>query len=310
MFIPQNMLIFDRKIEKSKNMASIKSSELLTNEDGSIFHLHLKPEDLANDIILVGDPGRVETIAASFDKIELKKSNREFSTITGYYHNRRFSVISTGIGPDNIDIVINELDALVNIDLTSKEIKSEKRSLNIVRIGTSGSIQADIPVDSFVISEKSIGCDGVLRFYAGNEKICDTAFENVFIEHCQWTKETARPYVVNASGVLTNRLHSEGKTIKGVTLTAVGFYGPQGRTLRLPLAMPGINDRITTFRYQNYKVTNYEMESAAITGLCNLLGHQATTICLIIANRINGSASADYHANMDKLIRYTLDKLV
>lgn len=290
-------------------MASIKSSELLTNEDGSIFHLHLQPEDLADDIILVGDPGRVETIASHFDQIELKKSNREFYTITGSFHHQRLTVISTGIGPDNIDIVINELDALANIDLKTKEIKPGNRSLNIVRIGTSGSVQADIPVDSFVISEKSIGCDGVLRFYANNESVCDQPFEEAFIRHCQWTPFAARPYVVNADAGLVNRLHDDKHTLKGVTLTAVGFYGPQGRILRLPLAMTGINDRITAFRHDGYKVTNYEMESAAITGLCNLLGHRAVTICLIIANRINGDASADYHGHMGKLIRYTLEKM-
>lgn len=290
-------------------MEAIKSSELITNPDGSIFHLHLLPEDLADDIILVGDPGRVETIASHFETIELKKNNREFYTITGKYQNHRLSVISTGIGPDNIDIVINELDALANIDLKTKEIKAVKRTLNIVRVGTSGSVQADIPVDSFVISEKSIGCDGVLRFYAGNENICDRPFEDAFIRHCQWAPEAARPYVVNADAELVSRLHDDHHTIKGVTLTAVGFYGPQGRILRLPLAMPGINDRITAFRYDNYKVTNYEMESAAVTGLCNLLGHRAATICLIIANRMNGDASADYHGYMNKLIRYTLERL-
>lgn len=288
---------------------SIKSSELITNDDGSIFHLHLLPEDLADHVILVGDPGRVETIASYFDSIELKKSNREFYTITGNYRHQRFSVISTGIGPDNIDIVINELDALANIDLKTKQIKTQKRSLNIVRIGTSGSVQADIPVDSFVISEKSIGCDGVLRFYEGNEKIGDPEFEDAFIRDCHWTKLTARPYVVSASTSLVEKLHTPGKTIKGVTLTAVGFYGPQGRVLRLPLAMPGINDCITKFRYRDFRVTNYEMESAPITGLCNLLGHHATTICLIIANRMTGDASADYHGYMHKLIRYTLEQL-
>lgn len=290
-------------------MATIKSSELITNPDGSIFHLHLLPEDLADDVILVGDPGRVEMIASHFDQIELKKSNREFYTITGTYHNHRISVISTGIGPDNIDIVVNELDALANINLKTKEIKGGMRALNIVRIGTSGSVQADLPVNSFVISEKSIGCDGVLRFYANNEQVCDQPFEDAFIGYCQWNRTTARPYVVNASAELVNRLHTEGKTVKGVTLTAVGFYGPQGRVLRLPLAMPGINDRITAFRFGEYKVTNYEMESAAITGLSNLLGHHAATICLIIANRITGDASADYHSHMEKLVKYTLEQL-
>lgn len=290
-------------------MATIKSSELITNPDGSIFHLHLHPEDLANDIILVGDPGRVEMIASHFDTIELKKSNREFCTITGRYKGHRISVVSTGIGPDNIDIVINELDALANIDLKTKEIRSEHRKLNLVRIGTSGSVQADIPVDSFVISEKSIGCDGVLRFYANNESICDEKFEDAFIEHCQWTPQAARPYVVTSAPELVARLHDSQHTFKGVTLTAVGFYGPQGRVLRLPLAMPNINDRITAFRYNEYKVTNYEMESAAITGLANLLGHHAATICLIIANRMTGDASSDYHGYMKKLVRYVLERL-
>lgn len=287
----------------------IQASELLINDDGSIFHLHLLPEDLADHIILVGDPGRVEKIAAHFDTIELKKSNREFYTITGMYHNRRMSVLSTGIGPDNIDIVINELDALANIDLRTKEIKEQKRSLNIVRIGTSGSVQADIPVDSFVISEKSLGCDGVLQFYAQKHDTCESGFEEAFMRHCQWNTKAARPYAVPASSALVDQLHTEGVTIKGVTLTAVGFYGPQGRVLRLPLAMPGINDRITSFRYGNHKITNYEMESAPIAGLCRLLGHQATTICLIIANRITGTGSANYQAHMEKLITYTLDKL-
>lgn len=290
-------------------MASIKSSELITNADGSIFHLHLLPEDLADDVILVGDPGRVEMIASHFDTIELKKSNREFYTVTGRYKGHRFTVLSTGIGPDNIDIVMNELDALANIDLHTKEIKQVGRTLTIVRIGTSGSVQSNIPVNAFVISEKSLGCDGVLRYYAGNEDICDRPFEDAFIAHCEWTPLAARPYAVNASAELVNRLHTKGHTIKGVTLTAVGFYGPQGRVLRLPLAMHGINDKITEFRFEGQQVTNYEMESAAITGLANLMGHHAATICLIIANRITGEASADYHGYMEKLVKYTLNRL-
>lgn len=290
-------------------MASIKSSEWMTNEDGTVFHLHLLPEELADDIILVGDPDRVEAIAAYFDKIEFRKKNREFCTVTGFYNDCRISVISTGIGPDNIDIVMNELDALANIDLKTQQVKPEKKSLNLIRIGTSGSVQGDIPVDSFVISEKSIGTDGVLRFYANADSVCDTAFEDAFIHHCNWDKNLARPYVVTASPKLTAQLHTEGITRKGVTLTAVGFYGPQGRILRLPIAMAGINERITTFSHDGYKVTNYEMESAVITALSGLLGHQATTICLIIANRINGDSSTAYHNNMNKLIQYTLNKL-
>ncbi len=291
-------------------MEPIKSSELITNDDGSVFHLHLHPEDLADQVILVGDPSRVEMIASYFDQIEVKKSDREFSTITGQYKGHRISVISTGIGADNIDIVMNELDALVNIDLHTKEIKQQKKSLNIVRIGTSGSVQADVPVHSFVISEMSMGIDGVLRFYKNNETVCDADFEDAFIAACHWTPRAARPYAVKASGELVNKLHTEGVTVKGVTLTANGFYGPQGRVLRLPIEMPTVNDEIARFSFGNYKIVNYEMESAAIAGLAALMGHQATTICLIIANRATGDASSNYKPYMKKLVEYTLNSLI
>ena len=281
-------------------MEPIKSSELITNEDGSVFHLHLHPGDLADQIILVGDPSRVEMITSYFDHIEIKKSDREFHTTTGLYK---------GIGPDNIDIVMNELDALVNIDLQTKEIKPEKKRLNIVRIGTSGSVQADVPVHSFVISEMSLGIDGVLRFYRDNETVCDTAFEDAFIKECHWTPLAARPYVVKASPELVSKLHTEGVTVKGVTLTANGFYGPQGRVLRLPIEMPTVNDEIARFHFNGHKIVNYEMESAAIAGLSALMGHHATTICLIIANRANGDASSNYKPYMKKLVEYTLDSL-
>lgn len=287
----------------------IQASELITNPDGSIFHLHLLPEELAKEVILVGDPGRVDMIASRFERIEVRKQSREFHTVTGVYRGHRLTVLSTGIGPDNIDIVMNELDALANIDLRTKELRPVRQSLNIVRIGTSGSVQADLPVNSFVISEKHIGCDGVLRFYGNHEQVCNPAFEEAFIAHCGWSPLAARPYVVTASPQLVGRLHEPARTVKGVTLTAVGFYGPQGRVLRLPLAMPGINDRITAFRYDTHRVTNYEMESAAITGLANLLGHHATTICLIIANRMTGDASADYGPDMERLVEYVLEKL-
>ena len=291
-------------------MEPIKSSELITNDDGSVFHLHLHPEDLADQVILVGDPSRVEMIASYFDQIEVKKSDREFSTITGQYKGHRISVISTGIGADNIDIVMNELDALVNIDLHTKEIKQQKKSLNIVRIGTSGSVQADVPVHSFVISEMSLGIDGVLRFYKNNKTVCDADFEDAFIAACHWTPRAARPYAVKASGELVNKLHTEGVTVKGVTLTANGFYGPQGRVLRLPIEMPTVNDEIARFSFGNYKIVNYEMESAAIAGLAALMGHQATTICLIIANRATGDASSNYKPYMKKLVEYTLNSLI
>lgn len=205
---------------------------------------------------------------------------------------------------------MNELDALVNINLHTKEINAEKKTLNIVRIGTSGSVQADVPVHSFVISEMSLGIDGVLRFYRDNEMVCDAAFEEAFIKECHWTPLAARPYAVKASDELVDKLHTEGVTVKGVTLTANGFYGPQGRVLRLPIEMPTVNDEIARFEFGNYKIVNYEMESAAIAGLAALMGHQATTICLIIANRANGDASADYKPHMKKLIEYTLNSLI
>ena len=205
---------------------------------------------------------------------------------------------------------MNELDALVNIDLHTKEIKQQKKSLNIVRIGTSGSVQADVPVHSFVISEMSLGIDGVLRFYKNNETVCDADFEDAFIAACHWTPRAARPYAVKASGELVNKLHTEGVTVKGVTLTANGFYGPQGRVLRLPIEMPTVNDEIARFSFGNYKIVNYEMESAAIAGLAALMGHQATTICLIIANRATGDASSNYKPYMKKLVEYTLNSLI
>lgn len=291
-------------------METIKTSELITNDDGSIFHLHLTPEELASKIILVGDPGRVNTVASHLDSIEIERENREFHTITGRYHKERISIISTGIGPDNIDIVLNELDALANINLKSKQINSEHKSLQIIRIGTCGSVQAEVPVNSFVISAASIGIDGVLRFYKDHERVCDVAMEEAFIQHCQWTDKTARPYAVRASEELVGKLHKPGITVKGITLTAPGFYGPQGRVLRLPIEMPNVNARINTFKHGDLPLINYEMESAPIAGLAALMGHQATTICLVIANRQTGEANPDYHAHMKQLIEYTLNTLI
>ena len=290
-------------------MSSIKASELITNEDGSIFHLHLHPGELADKIILVGDPGRVNMVASYFNNIEIKRTNREFCTVTGWFSGERISVISTGIGTDNIDIVMNELDALVNIDWQTREVKQDKRKLEIVRIGTSGSVQPDVPIHSFVISESSIGIDGVLRFYKNNEQACDTQLEEAFIQQCNWTSLAARPYAVHASQELVDKLHEEKFTIKGITLTANGFYGPQGRVLRLPLQMSGINDRIAHFCHEHQRIVNYEMEGAAIAGLATLMGHWATTICLIIANRATGEALPNYKSDMERLVEYTLQKL-
>lgn len=286
----------------------IQPSELIINPDGSIFHLHLKPEQLASNVLLVGDPGRVDMVASYFDHIEVDVSNREFHTITGWYNGQKISVLSTGIGTDNIDIVVNELDALANIDLSTREIKREKQSLNLVRIGTSGSLQAEIDVDSFVVSHKSIGFDGMLNFYQGRNSVCDLRFEQAFMQHAGWSELLAKPYVAPCSEELFKRVMSE-RTIAGVNISAPGFYGPQGRVLRLPLLDADLNDKIEAFEFEGQKITNYEMESSAIYGLAQLLGHQALTICLIIANRSKGTASRDYRPKMEELVQYVLDKL-
>lgn len=287
---------------------SIKNSELIINPDASVFHLHLLPQDIADTIILVGDPGRVDLIAERLDSIEIEKSNREFKTITGSFDNKRISIVSTGIGTDNIDIVVNELDALVNIDFETREVKKEIKSLNLIRIGTSGAIQRDIPVDSFVVSTKSIGFDGMLNFYAGRDDVSDIPFEKALMKDIDWQENLAHPYIVSASEKLIN-LFDDDKTIKGLTISANGFYGPQGRVLRLPLKDRDINAKIEAFRYKGLRVTNYEMESSAIAGLAAMMGHHAITICAIIANRVTGEASADYHKSMNSLIDYTLKKI-
>ena len=286
----------------------IGSSELIIHPDGSIFHLHLKPEHVANHVILVGDPGRVEVIGSYFSSIEIRISNREFVSLTGIYNNQRITVISTGIGTDNIDIVLNELDALVNIDFTTREEKAEKRSLNIIRIGTSGGLQPFLDVNSFVISEKAIGFDGLLNFYAGRNSISDHDFEESFKKHLNWNTQLTSPYVVNASEELFEKINGRDFT-PGVTISAPGFYGPQGRVLRLPIADPEINAKIESFSYDSHKITNYEMECSAIYGLSALLGHRALTVCLIIANRLNKSANGEYHPQMKKLIELVLNRL-
>jgi uridine phosphorylase len=285
-----------------------EDSELVLNQDGSIFHLHLFPEDIANDIILVGDPGRVETVASFFDGIELKKQNREFCTITGTYNQKRISVISTGIGTDNIDIVVNELDAIANINLKTRTQNKEHKTLNFIRIGTSGSLQENVAVDSYLMSVRSIGFDGLLNFYANRNSISDLEFEEAFKKYVNWNKLLPSPYVVDASEELVNKLSSDNIT-KGITISAPGFYGPQGRQLRLPIIDVNINDKIEAFEFDNQKITNYEMESSAIFGLSKLLGHKAVTICVIIANRRTKKYSKDYKPLMKDLIKTVLDKL-
>ncbi|WP_163712290.1 nucleoside phosphorylase [Mangrovibacterium lignilyticum] len=286
----------------------IGSSELIINPDGSIFHLHLKPEQVADQVIFVGDPGRVDMIASYFSSIEFKVSNREFVSMTGLYKQTRITVISTGIGTDNIDIVMNELDALVNIDFTSRKEKAQKRSLNIIRIGTSGGLQPFLDVNSFVISRKAIGFDGLLNFYAGRNSVADLDFEDHFKKHVNWNMLLTSPYVVNASDELFDKIDN-GEFTSGVTISAPGFYGPQGRVMRLPIVDPNINSKIESFSYHNQKITNYEMECSAIYGLSALLGHHALTVCLIIANRLSKSANGEYQPQMKKLIQLVLDKL-
>ncbi len=286
---------------------TIPESELILNADGSIFHLHLMPEMIADTIILVGDQDRVEIISNYFQTVEYKAKNREFVTHTGVYKGKRMSVISTGIGTDNIDIVVNELDALVNIDLKTRTEKENKTVLNFVRIGTSGALQADIPVDTPVVSEMAIGFDGMLNFYKNRNEVSDLVMEKAFLEHSNWNEQLSKPYFVNASSKLLN-LVGEGLR-KGVTISAPGFYGPQGRVLRLETADMQLNEKISAFRYNDAKITNYEMECSAIYGLSALLGHNALTICNIIANRIRGEYSADYKISLEKLIVLVLDRL-
>ena len=288
--------------------AMIKASELIVNPDGSIFHLHLKPEQIADTIFLVGDPGRVDMIASLFDEVEFEIQNREFKTVTGQFNGKRLSVVATGIGTDNIDIVVNELDALVNIDLEKRQLKTEHRQLNLIRIGTSGSLQADVPVGSYVVSKKSIGFDGLLNFYKGRNAVSDLAFEQAFMQYTQWGDLLAKPYVVDCSGELFNLVHSN-KTVQGINISAPGFYGPQGRVLRIGLADSDINEKIERFNFVGQKITNYEMESSAIYGLSKLLGHRALTVCLIIANRVNKNALENYYPKMEELVKYVLERM-
>jgi uridine phosphorylase len=288
-------------------MNKIAASELILNPDGSIYHLNLKPENIAHNIIFVGDQNRVSKITQHFDSIEFETQKREFKTITGIYKGTRMSVISTGIGPDNIDIVMNELDALVNIDLVNRTVKKEHVQLNIVRIGTSGSLQKDIPVDSFVLAKYGLGFDGMLHSY-DCEHILETDFEDAFIKHTYWSLRKARPYIVKNSKTLEKKLASD-KVFIGVTATAVGFYGPQGRVLRLPIQDPELNSKIDNFEYNGVRITNLEMETSAIYGLSKLLGHNACSMNAIIANRANGTFSEDPYKPVDELILYTLNKL-
>jgi uridine phosphorylase len=285
----------------------IKSSELILNPDGSIYHLNLKPEHVAQDIIFVGDQNRVEKITQFFDSIEYSTQKREFKTQTGIYKGKRITVMSTGIGPDNIDIVINELDALVNIDLETRQPKEKLTSLNIIRIGTSGSLHADIPVDSFVMSKFGLGLDNMLRSYLIDE-VSNIEMEDAFIQHTNWDLRKGKPYVISCSEKLEKIIESD-KIHKGITATAGGFYGPQGRVLRLDIQDDKLNSKMDNFKFQGNRITNLEMETAAIYGLSALLGHNALSLNAIIANRANGTFSEDPYKAVDELIAYTLEKL-
>lgn len=288
-------------------MNKIKESELILNPDGSVYHLNIRPENLANDIIFVGDQDRVETITKYFDSIEFSTQKREFKTQTGTFNGKRITVISTGIGPDNIDIVLNELDALVNIDLETRTIKPQLTSLNIVRIGTSGSLQADIPVDSILMSTHGIGTDNMLRSYR-TDAVCEKDIEDAFIQHTNWDASKGRPYVIKASDQLIDKFYSE-EIHKGMTVTAGGFYGAQGRVLRLDLQDSNLNSKIDSFKFQEYRATNLEMETAAIYGLSKLLSHHSLSLNAIIANRANGTFSTDSYQAIENLIKFTLQKI-
>lgn len=288
-------------------MRTIPTSELIINSDGSIFHLHIKPEHLADIVILVGDPGRVEMVASYFDEKECNIASREFRTITGTYKGTRMTVISTGIGTDNIDIVVSELDALANIDFETRTEKAEKRVLTLLRLGTSGAIQPDIPLGSFVFARTSVGFDGLLNYYAGRDSVCDLAIEKAFVEHTGWNPQLPAPYFVDADKPLFE--HFKDSVVEGITVAAPGFYGPQGRWLRIAPADKELNSKIESFNYEGRRITNFEMESSALAGLGKLMGHRAGTICTIIAQRAVKDMNTDYKPFVRQMIEMALDKL-
>lgn len=286
----------------------IPASELIINSDGSVFHLHLLPEQLAERVILVGDPSRVDMVASFFDSRTFEVSSREFHTIGGTYRGKPIMCLSHGIGPDNIDIVINELDALANVDFKTREVRDEIRRLTLVRIGTSGALQPELLLGTPVIAEKSIGFDGVLNFYAGRNDVADLEFERAFTEAVGWNPSWAKPYVVDADEELVSRIGGDDM-VRGNTISAVGFYGPQGREVRMSLANPDLNRRIEAFDFGGRRITNYEMESAPLQGLGRMMGHKAMTVCSIIANRFNNDANPNYKSGIRDLIATVLERI-
>jgi len=283
-------------------------SELIINEDGSCFHLHVRPEQLADKVILVGDPGRVDTVAAHFETREVEVSSREFHTVTGTYQGKRITVQSTGIGCDNIDIVMNELDALANIDFATRTTKKEHRTLTLVRIGTCGGLQPFTPVGTFIASVKSIGFDGLLNYYGGRDEVCDLKMESVFKKHMEWNPQKGAPYVAIADTELVDQI-AKDDMVRGYTIACGGFYGPQGRELRIPLADPNQNEKVEAFEYEGMRICNFEMESSALAGLASLLGHRAMTCCMVIANRYAKEMNTEYKNTIDTLIQKVLDRI-
>lgn len=285
----------------------IPESELVINSDGSAFHIHMKPEQLADKVILVGDPSRVDMISPLLDIVECQGASREFVFATGYYNGERITIQSTGIGTDNIDIVMTELDALANIDFKTREVKENHRRLSILRLGTCGAIQPDIPLGSYIFSHISIGCDGLMNWYEGRDEISLLDFEKAFVEHCHWNPQLPAPYFVRASDKLIR--HFEDFTVKGMTISASGFYGPQGRVVRQNLAMPDFLKDVESFSYQGYKVTNFEMESSALAGMARKLGHDAATVCCAIANRYLHDMNTDYKPRVAQLAKLVIEKM-
>ena len=290
------------------NKKTFAPSELIINEDGSIFHLHLTPQQIADKIMLVGDPGRVSLVASYFDEKEFEVESREFKTITGTYKGKRLTVLSTGIGCDNIDIVMNELDACANIDFETRTEKDEHRTLTLVRIGTCGGLQPNTPTGTYIASVKSIGFDGLLNFYAGRNEVCDLPLEEAFKAHMNWSPLLAAPYVIDANAELIDRIAADDM-VRGITIACGGFFGPQGRELRIPLADSKQNEKVESFVYQGLHITNFEMESSALAGLSALLGHKAMTCCMVIANRLAKEVNANYKNSINGLIELVLDRI-
>ncbi len=288
-------------------MPLFKETELILTNDKRVYHINLKSEDIADDVILVGDPGRVSQISTHFTKIDFKTEHREFVTHTGWYNNKRITVLSTGIGTDNIDIVINELDAAVNINPETREENTAKRKLNLVRLGTSGALQEDIPVNALVVSSHGLGLDGLLNYYKYDDSLFETAISENFMQHCNWEKRLPYPYCVKASEILISKF-KEG-FFSGITATAPGFYGPQGRQLRVKALYEDLNEKLTSFRFENNRISNFEMETSALYGLGKLLGHECLTICVIIANRVRKEFTKSYQQSVELLINTCLNKL-